>query len=103
MGQSKLELSALEQRALAEVRLAEREYRRSRDAIAQIEQAILPRAEAALARRREQFAAGDISIDDYEGAVEDLAEVTQSHRDAVVRHRRAMLELNTAVGLRLLP
>lgn len=29
--------------------------------------------------------------------------VTQSHRDAVIRHRRAMLELNTAVGLRLLP
>ena len=32
-----------------------------------------------------------------------LAEVTQSHREAVIRHRRAMLELNTAVGLRLLP
>jgi hypothetical protein len=30
-------------------------------------------------------------------------EVTQSHRDALVRHRRAMLDLKTAVGLRLLP
>jgi cobalt-zinc-cadmium efflux system outer membrane protein len=103
VGQSKLELSALERRALAEVRLAEREYRRSRDAIAQVEQAILPRATAVLTRRQEQFAAGDIVIDDLEGAIEDLAEVTQSHRDAVVRHRRAMLELNTAVGLRLVP
>lgn len=53
--------------------------------------------------RRQQFAAGEITIDDLDGAVEDLAEVTQSHRDAVIRHRRAMLELNTAVGLRLLP
>ena len=103
VGQSKLEASALERRALAEVRLAEREYRRSRDAIGQIEQAILPRAEATLTRRQEQFAAGNIVIDDLEGAIEDLAEVTQSHRDAVVRHRRAMLELNTAVGLRLMP
>lgn len=103
VGQSKLEASALERRALAEVRLAEREYRRSRDAIGQIEQAILPRAEATLVRRQEQFAAGDIVIDDLEGAIEDLAEVTQSHRDAVIRHRRAMLELNTAVGLRLMP
>jgi cobalt-zinc-cadmium efflux system outer membrane protein len=33
VGQSRLEMSSLEQRAMAEVRLAEREYRRSRDAI----------------------------------------------------------------------
>ena len=103
IGQTKLEFSALERRAVAEVRLAEREFRRSRDAIEQIERAILPRADAVLARRREQFSAGEITIDDLDGAVEDLAEVTQSHRDAVIRHRRAMLELNTAVGLRLLP
>ena len=103
VGQSRLEMSSLEQRAMAEVRLAEREYRRSRDAIGQIERAILPRAEAVLARRREQFAAGTLTIDDLDGAVEDLAEVTQSHRDAVVRHRRAMLSLNTAVGFRILP
>jgi cobalt-zinc-cadmium efflux system outer membrane protein len=102
VSQTKLELSALEHRALAEVRLADREFHRSRDAIEQIERSILPRGEAVLARRQ-QFAAGEITIDDLEGAVEDLAEVTQSHRDAVIRHRRAMLELNTAVGLRLLP
>lgn len=103
VGQSRLEMSSLEQRAMAEVRLAEREYRRSRDAIGQIEQAILPRAEAVLARRREQFAAGTLTIDDLDGAVEDLAEVTQGHRDAVIRHRRAMLSLNTAVGFRIMP
>ena len=103
VGQSRLELSSLERRALAEVRLAEREYRRSRDAIEHIERAILPRAEALLARRREQFATGGLTIDDLEGAVEDLAEVTQAHRDAVIRHRRAMLAVNTVVGLRILP
>jgi cobalt-zinc-cadmium efflux system outer membrane protein len=103
VGQSRLEMTSLERRALAEVRLAEREYHRSRDAIAHIERAILPRAEALLARRREQFAAGSLTIDDYEGAVEDLAEVTQAHRDALVRHRRAMLTVNTAVGLRIIP
>ncbi|NBX29266.1 TolC family protein [bacterium] len=103
IGQTKLEFSALERRAVAEVRLADREFHRSLEAIGQIERAILPRAEAVLARRHRQFAAGEITIDDLDGAVEDLAEVTQSHRDAVIRHRRAMLELNTAVGLRLLP
>jgi len=103
ISQTKLELSALERRAVAEVRLADREFRRSLEAIGQIERAILPRAEAVLARRRQQFTAGEITIDDLDGAVEDLAEVTQSQRDAIIRHRRAMLELNTAVGLRLLP
>lgn len=103
VGQSRLELTSLERRALAEVRLAEREYRRSRDAISHIEQAILPRAEALLARRRDQFAAGTLTVDDFEAAVEDLAEVTQAHRDAIVRHRRAMLAVNTAVGLRIIP
>lgn len=103
ISQTKLELSALERRAMAEVRLAEREFHRSHEAIIQIERAILPRAKAVLDRRRDQFRAGEITIDDLEGAVEDLAEVTQSHRDAVIRHRRAMLGLNTAVGIRLLP
>ncbi|MFM7207537.1 MAG: TolC family protein [Planctomycetaceae bacterium] len=103
IGQSKLELSSLERRVLSEVRLAEREFLRSREAITQIERSILPRATTLVARRGQQFAAGQISADDLEGAVDDAAEVSQSHRDAVVRHRRAVLELNTAVGLRILP
>ncbi|MFM7108510.1 MAG: TolC family protein [Planctomycetaceae bacterium] len=103
IGQSQLEFSSLERRALSEVRLADRELRRSREAIEQVERSILPRAAALFARHQEQFTAGRLSIDDLENSRDDLAEVTQSLRDAVVRHRRAMLELNTAVGLRLLP
>jgi len=29
--------------------------------------------------------------------------VAQSHRDALIRQRRSMVDLNTAVGLRVLP
>ncbi len=103
IGQSQLEVSALERRALADVRLADRELRRSRDAIGQIERLILPRSRALLERHRRQFDAGDLSLDDMESASDDLAEAAQSLRDAIVRHRRAMLDLNTAVGLRILP
>lgn len=103
ISQSRLELSALERRALAEVRLAEREYRRSRDALEQIERSILPRALAQVRRKTEEFTAGTIDADDYQDHLDTAAEVTQNHRDALVRHRRAMLDLNTAVGLRLLP
>jgi len=103
IGQSQLEVSALERRALADVRLADRELRRSRDAIGQIERSILPRSRALLERHRRQFDAGDLSLDDMESASDDVAEAAQGLRDAIVRHRRAMLDLNTAVGLRTLP
>jgi cobalt-zinc-cadmium efflux system outer membrane protein len=101
--QTKLELSSLERRIVSEVRFAERECHRSREALEQIENSILPRAAATLRRKTEQLSAGTISVDDYQGHLDDAAEVTQSHRDAIVRHRRAMLDLNTAVGLRILP
>lgn len=103
IGQSQLEVSALERRALADVRLADRELRRSRDAIGQIERSILPRSRALLERHRRQFDAGDLSLDDMGSASDDLAEAAQGLRDAIVRHRRAMLDPNTAVGLRILP
>lgn len=44
-----------------------------------------------------------IDSEAYQVHLDDAAEVVQSHRDALVRRRRAMLDLNTAVGLRLLP
>jgi len=103
IGQTRLELSSLERRIASEVRLADREYRRSRDAIRQIEETLLPRAREMLEHRRRQFAAGTITLDDLEGAIDDMAEVAQNLRDAIVRHRRATLDINTAVGLRLLP
>jgi len=101
--QTRLELSSLERRIASEVRLAEREYRTSLESLERIEKTMLPRAEASLRRRTEQFLKGDLTTDDYQGHLEDAAELTQSHREAMIRHRRSMLDLNTAVGLRLLP
>lgn len=101
--QTKLELSSLERRVVSETRLAEREYQRSREALEQIEKSILPRVAATLLRKTEQLSNGTLSADDYQGHLDNAAEVTQAHRDAIVRHRRAMLDLNTAVGLRVLP
>jgi cobalt-zinc-cadmium efflux system outer membrane protein len=103
IGQTRLELASLERRIASEVRLADREYRRSREAIRQIEEMLLPRARAMLEHRRQEFAAGAITLDDFEGATDDMLEVAQNLREAIVRHRRAMLDINTAVGLRILP
>jgi len=51
----------------------------------------------------EEFEKGELEADDLEEHVQEAAELAQSHREAAVRHRRSMLDLNTAIGLRLLP
>jgi cobalt-zinc-cadmium efflux system outer membrane protein len=101
--QTRLELASLERRIAAEVRLAEREYRRSREALEQLEREVVPRATALVQRKTAEFTAGKISADDFQDNLDTIVDVGQSHRDAILRHRRAMLDLNTAVGLRLLP
>ena len=101
--QTRGELSSLERRAVSEVRLAEREFQYSKRALERIETLILPQADTALKRASAEFATGDIDPDAYQDRLEEAAAVAQNHREAVVRHRRSMLDLNTAVGLRLLP
>ena len=46
---------------------------------------------------------GETSAIDYIEAQKDYNEVVRRFRDALVRHRRSMLDLNTAVATRILP
>jgi cobalt-zinc-cadmium efflux system outer membrane protein len=39
----------------------------------------------------------------YVNARRDYNETVSHYRDTLIRHRRSMLRLNTAVGLRVLP
>jgi cobalt-zinc-cadmium efflux system outer membrane protein len=101
--QTQVELAALERRVVSEVRLAEREYRNSRDALDRIEKTTLPHAGKVLQRNTRDFEAGKITPDDYLEHLSDEAEAAGSFRDALIRHRRSMIDVNTAVGLRVLP
>jgi cobalt-zinc-cadmium efflux system outer membrane protein len=101
--QTHVELSALERRVVSEVRLAEREYRSSKDALERIEKTTLPHARKVLERNARDFEAGKVTPDDYLGHLSDAADAASSFRDALIRHRRSMIDLNTAVGLRVLP
>ncbi len=103
ISQTKVELSAAERRVVAEVRLAEREFRRSRESLEQVETKLVPRARDLVERYRRQYAAGVITPDEFQEHVQTMAEVAQQHRESVIRHRRASLQLNTAVGMRLVP
>lgn len=101
--QTRNELSAIERRVESEVRQAEREYRTSRKALERIETSLVPMAAASLDRNTARFNRGEMEADDFQNHVEDTAQIAQNHREALVRHRRSMLDLNTAVGFRLLP
>ncbi len=101
--QSQSEVAALENRVAAEVENAALEYASSRSAVQRIEQSTRPRAEHRLEDVRRLFTEGQENLDAYLNAQRDFNEVVRQYRDALLRHRRAMLSLNTVIGLRLLP
>jgi cobalt-zinc-cadmium efflux system outer membrane protein len=85
------------------VELALVDYQSSQEAVARIENTILPASERARALAYQKHLAGGISLADYLLALRDRNEVVRHYRDALIRRRRSMLQLNTAVGRRLLP
>ena len=103
LAQTHAERAALERRVISEMRQAHREYIRSRDALERYERSIVPGARAARIKAEAEFAADKLSPDDYLGHLSDDEETARLYRDAFVRHRRSMLDLNTTAGLRLLP
>ncbi len=101
--QTQVELVALERRVKSEVRLADREYQTSRQALERAERSKAMRGRQARLKADADFAAGKIPLSDYLDRIDDENDAARTFRDALVRHRRAMLDLNTTVGVRLLP
>jgi len=101
--QTRMEWQALGRKIESEVKQAENEYVASRAVVERMERVILPRsmrirdAERALFERQEKSA-----LDFLNAQREYNTEVFQ-YRQALIRHRRSMLQLNTAVGARILP
>jgi cobalt-zinc-cadmium efflux system outer membrane protein len=49
------------------------------------------------------YKSGDRDLQSYLDALSNYNDVAWMYRDALVRHRRAMLRLNTVVGRRVVP
>ncbi|HEY4308617.1 MAG TPA: TolC family protein [Pirellulales bacterium] len=101
--QSRLELQVIERRVLAEVEDAREEYEVSRAMIERIEKHLLPAAKHV---RDHSLKASEKEGEDvyaYLIAQRDYQDLVRQYRDALVRHRRAMLKLDSVVGLRILP
>jgi cobalt-zinc-cadmium efflux system outer membrane protein len=103
VSQTRNELYALEQQVSQEVRRARAEYEASRQVVERLEKTVLPRSRRVREGAVRNLTAGETSMLGFLAAQREHNDVVQQYRDALVRHRRSMLRLNTTVGARILP
>ena len=103
VGQTKIELADRELEVAGEVRRAEREYAVTRTALGRVEGRLIPAAARVRDDAYRLYLRGEGDATVYLNAQREYNEAARQYRDLLVRHRRAMLRLNTAVGRRLLP
>lgn len=101
--QTHVELEHSVRRVQDEVSDAAREFELSRQAMIDSETEILPSARRVRDAAYRRWQGGETGILAFLDAQREFNERVREYRDAIVRHRRAVLDLNTAVGARLLP
>ncbi len=101
--QSRIELAAIERRVQNEVVRAAKEYEVTAQIVKRIRSDIITTSEKVKDDRFTLFQAGEANVVSYLEAQRAHNDNVKAYLDTAVRHRRAMLNLNTAVGQRLLP
>ena len=103
--QTQIEVEATQRKILYEVRQAEQDLRLSLSAVEQLESNVNPEASRVLLSNERLFLAGEanVTVLDFINARSQYNDVARLYLDSLVRYRRAMLVLNTAVGQRVLP
>lgn len=103
VAQTQTELANLERTVATEVQQAASEYTVSRQAVDRILAGLMPKAEQSLSLYRLQYEKGQRDPLIYLSDINSYNDVVRQALGALIRHRRAMLNLNTAVGRRILP
>ena len=101
--QSRVELANQQKQVVYDVQEAVREYEQSRFSVAEFKKEILPASLKVRDAAFRRWQGGETSILEYFEAQQDYNDIVSKYRDALVRHRNAMLDLNTAVGTRVVP
>lgn len=101
--QTRTELAALERMVTTEVIRADKDYQLTRVAVQRVESQLLPAARQVLETARLNFERGETDLLSYLDSRRNFNDVVRQYRDFLVRYRRSMLALNTAVGRRVLP
>ncbi|MDX2035101.1 MAG: TolC family protein [Isosphaeraceae bacterium] len=101
--QTRIQLAALERRVATEVREAVSEYALAIESVRRLEAEINPASERALSDSEELYRGGEFNFIEYLNARSQYNDVSRQYLEALVRYRRSMLGLNTAVGVRIAP
>ena len=101
--QIQTEVEGAEQRVSNEVRRAATEYAVTREEAERYEHEILPDAIRVRDEKHRLYAKGQVGVEVALSAQRDYIAVRRQYIQTLVRHRRSMLQLNTAVSQRLLP
>jgi len=101
--QTHIEVSRMERQVQDEIVDAANEFEMSRLAMVEAETRILPSSRRVRDAAYRRWQGGESNIVEFLDAQRDFNERVRGYRDAIVRHRRAVLDLDTAVGARVLP
>ena len=88
---------------VSDVQMPEMEYQLTRSAVERIDRVLRPAAKLVLQKSRDRFEIGQEDPLVFLATRQEYNTVVKQYLDTLVRHRRAMLDLNTAVGRRILP
>ncbi len=103
VAQTGTQLADMERLAAVEVETAYREYDVTRRLIAQIKEFTLPAAARLRDDTFQLFTRGELNVLNYLDAEREYNVAVKFYLDTLIRHRLAMLALDTAVGARILP
>ncbi|MGO9600234.1 MAG: TolC family protein [Isosphaeraceae bacterium] len=101
--QSELQRESTKRHVNDDVFDAVREFNLSLQNVLRTEKVVIPAAKEVRDAAFRRWQQGQTSALEYLDAQRTFNDAVRSYRDGLVRHRRAMLDLNTAVGERVLP
>jgi cobalt-zinc-cadmium efflux system outer membrane protein len=101
--QTQVQMASAERVVISDVLNAAQELEQSLVAVHQFRREIIPAATAVRDSAYRRLQGGEIPMSDFLDAQSDFNDMVRQYRDAMIRHRRAILDLNTAVGERVLP
>jgi cobalt-zinc-cadmium efflux system outer membrane protein len=103
INQTEVQVASAERGVIRDVMDAAQELEQSLVAATQFRREIIPSAQEVRDSAYRRMLGGEIPMQDYLDAQQDFNDMVRQYRDAMIRHRRAILDLNTAVGERVLP
>ena len=100
--QTQIELSDTERQALVDVEKAVEEYKVSRREVDELSKDVIPAAKQVRDEAFRLLGAGERSLVEYIAAQREFNQIAKQYLDTAIRHRRAMVNLNTVTGKKIL-